>query len=72
VANGELTQCAAPLREAALGWFGGSLVVIPALMYLATFWRLLRRPGIAFTPAAMISAKAFIWHFHREGSGTPG
>jgi dolichyl-phosphate-mannose-protein mannosyltransferase len=70
--NGEFAQCGAKLREAGVAWFAASLLVIPAVTYLATFWPLLRSQGIAFTPAAVISANAFIWNFHRGVIGNTG
>lgn len=68
----EFAQCAANLRDAGVACFAASFLALPALTYLATFCPLLRSQGIAFTPAAVISANAFIWNFHRDVIGNTG
>jgi len=70
--NGEFAPCAANLRASGVAWFAASFLLIPGVTYLVTFWPLLGSQGIAFTPASVISANAFIWNFHRGVIGNTG
>lgn len=70
--NQEFVKCGANLREAGIGWFALSFVVLPVFVYLASFWPLFRSQGIPFSPGELVSANLFIWRFHRQVIGNIG
>jgi hypothetical protein len=70
--SSDLGRYAALLRETGLPWFAICFLVLPFLVYLATFWPLFRSQGIPFSRADLFSANAFIWRFHRSVVGNKG
>ncbi len=60
----EASQYAANLQQVGIGWFAVSFSMLPALVYLATFWPYCRMLHLPFSPAGLLSLNAYIWRFH--------
>jgi dolichyl-phosphate-mannose-protein mannosyltransferase len=67
--NKEFAEYAANLRDAGMAWFAISFLILPLLVYLATFWPLFRSQHISFSASELIAANLFIWRFHRNVVG---
>jgi dolichyl-phosphate-mannose-protein mannosyltransferase len=70
--SSEFAECASHLREAGAPFFAISFTVIPAAVYLATFYPLFHGQHLAFSPHNLASANLFIWRFHRGVAGNTG
>jgi dolichyl-phosphate-mannose-protein mannosyltransferase len=70
-ANPEIAACEKNLSEIGLGWFVISLVIIPVVPYLLTFWPYCRMLHLPFTLSELAALHVYIWRFHLTVVGDP-
>jgi dolichyl-phosphate-mannose-protein mannosyltransferase len=70
--HGEFASCAERLRSCGKAWFAICMLVVPAVVYVATFGPLFRSEGVPFSRDSVVAANVYIWEFHRSVVGNIG
>jgi dolichyl-phosphate-mannose--protein O-mannosyl transferase len=69
--NPEILLYGANLREAGVGWFAAAFLLLPPLVYFATYWPYCRMLHLPFSIHVVIAMNVYIWRFHLAVIGNP-
>jgi dolichyl-phosphate-mannose-protein mannosyltransferase len=69
--NLEIARCLENMRKAGVFWIMFSLLLLPALPYVLSFWPYCRMLRLPFSWSEFAALHAYIWRFHLTVAGDP-
>jgi dolichyl-phosphate-mannose--protein O-mannosyl transferase len=69
--NMEVVEYQANLRAAGIVWIAASYLLIPFVIYFATYWPYCRMLGVPYTASTVRAMNVYVWRFHLAVIGNP-